>query len=276
MNRTLRLTGKYGALSLLAIPFLFPFWWMVMSSLKSPNNIFGGLSLLPTETRWENFPAVFAYQPFGAHYFNSVYIALLVCLGTLLVASLSGYAFARLRFRGRSVLFVVLLSSLMMPTEVTIIPNFIFMKWLNLTNTHVPLILIPIFGSQGVVATFLMRQFFVTLPGELEEAATLDGLGRLQTFFRIILPISVPALSAATILTFLYSWNSFLEPLVFINDLRLFTLPLSLANFRDAYGMPLWHLQLAATTLSVVPILLVYITAQRKITNSMAMSGLKG
>lgn len=276
MTKSAGLLGKYTALIILAVPFLFPFWWMIMSSLKSPNNIFGGLSLLPTETRWSNFSEVFSYQPFAAHYFNSVYIAILVCLGTLLVASLSGYAFARMRFFGRSALFVLLLSSLMMPTEVTIIPNFFLMKWLNLINTHFPLILIPVFGSQGVVATFLMRQFFVTLPGELEEAATLDGLGRFQTFFRIILPISVPALSAATILTFLYSWNSFLEPLVFINDLELFTLPLSLANFRDAYGLPLWHLQLAATTLSVLPILLVYVLAQQKITNSMAMSGLKG
>jgi multiple sugar transport system permease protein len=276
MKNKLRLIGKYAALTVLAVPFIFPFWWMITSSLKSPNDIFGGLSLLPGEARWENIPAVFDYQPFAAHYLNSVYIALVVCTGTLLVASLAGYAFARMRFRGRSFLFVLLLSSLMMPAEVTIIPNFFLMKWMNLINTHVPLVLIPIFGSQGVVATFLMRQYFVTLPGELEEAATLDGLGKLQTFFRIILPISMPAISAATILIFLYSWNSFLEPLVFINGLELFTLPLSLANFRDAYGMPLWHLQLSATTLSVIPILLVYIVAQKKITNSMAMSGLKG
>lgn len=276
ITRTVRHAIKVALLSVFAIPFLFPFWWMVMSSLKGPNTIFASLSLLPTESRWSNFSAVFDYQPFAAHYFNSVYIAVLVCIGTLLIASLSGYAFARFRFRGRSFLFMLLLSSLMMPMEVTIIPNFFLMKWMNLINTHVPLIIIPIFASQGVVATFLMRQFFITLPGELEEAATLDGLGKLQTFLRIIMPISTPALGAATILTFLYSWNSFLEPLVFINDLRLFTLPLSLANYRDAYGLPLWNLQLAATTLSVLPILLVYILAQKKITNSMAMSGLKG
>jgi multiple sugar transport system permease protein len=143
-------------------------------------------------------------------------------------------------------------------------------------NTHAPLILLPLFGSQGVMATFLMRQYFTALPRELEEAGRMDGLSRLGIFWKIALPMSKPALAAVAIITFLFSWNLFLEPLVFLSDIKLFTLPLALSNFTDAYGLPLWHLQLAATSLAVVPILVVYVAAQRQIVESFALSGVKG
>jgi len=158
----------------------------------------------------------------------------------------------------------------------TAILSFFFMRLLGLVNTHVPLIVLPVFGSSGVVATFLMRQYFLSLPTELEEAAMIDGMGRFGIFFKIALPLARPALGSVGILTFLYSWNSFLEPLVFVNDLNLFTLPLALNTFTDSYGLPLWHLQLAATTLSVIPILVVYVLAQRQVVESFAMSGMKG
>ncbi|MCP4396688.1 MAG: carbohydrate ABC transporter permease [bacterium] len=266
----------YGLLIILSVPFIFPFWWMITSAFKNSAEIFGTLRWLPETWRWQNFREIFTYQPYANHYFNSVYIALAVTGGTLFLGALSGYAFARIRFKGSSVLFLLLLSSLMMPIEVTIIPNFFLMKYLKLIDTHIPLILLPIFGAQGAFVAFMLRQFFLTIPRELEEAATIDGLSRFGTFLRIMLPMAAPALSAAAILTFLHSWNSFLEPLIFLMDLKLFTLPLSLKNFNDAYGMPLWHLQLAATTLSVIPILLLYIVAQKRIVNAMAFSGLKG
>jgi multiple sugar transport system permease protein len=164
----------------------------------------------------------------------------------------------------------------MMPIEVTLIPNFFFMKSLSLIDTHIPLILIPIFGAQGAFTTFMTRQFFITIPDELEEAANLDGLTPFNTFVKIIVPISTPVFSATAILSFLYSWNSFLEPLVFIDNISLFTIPLALANFNDSYGLPQWHLQLAAATASVLPILIVYVIFQKKIINAMAFSGLKG
>ena len=266
----------YTVLIALCIPFVFPLWWMITSSLKTVNEIFDYPSLIPTSWHWSNFKEIFSYQPYASHYFNSVYIAVVVTVGTLFIASLAGYSFARIKFVGRTVLFLLLLSSLMMPIEVTIVPNFFLMKALNLIDTHIPLIIIPLFGAQGAFATFLTRQYFITLPQELEDAARIDGLSHFGIFLRIALPISIPVLGAASILTFLYCWNSFLEPLVFIDDLKKFTLPLSLNNFKDAYGLPFWHLQLAATTLSVIPILLVYILAQKKITNAMAFSGLKG
>jgi multiple sugar transport system permease protein len=276
-RRSLHTALWYLSLLLLAVPFVFPFWWMATSSLKSASEVFAfPPTLLPTSWRWHNFVEVFTYQPFARHYLNSLYIATLVAAGTILVSSLAGYAFARIRFAGRALIFLILLSTLMMPSEVTIIPNFFLMTFLGWVDTHIPLIVLPIFGANGVVGTFLMRQFFLGLPSEIEDAAMIDGLGRFGIFWRIALPIARPALGALAILSFLFSWNLFLEPLVFVNDLNLFTLPLSLNNFTDAYGLPIWHLQLAATTLSVIPVLLVYVLAQRQVVESFTISGMKG
>jgi multiple sugar transport system permease protein len=180
------------------------------------------------------------------------------------------------KFRGSSILFLILLSSLLMPVEVTIIPNFYLMQRLGWTDSHLPLIIIPIFGAQSVTATFIVRQFFLSFPRELEEAAMLDGLGRFGIYWRIALPIAKPILGTVAILSFLYSWNAFLEPLIYIDSREKFTLPLSLQSFTDSYGLPLWHLQLAATTLSVIPILIVYVVAQKQIVDSFAQSGIKG
>lgn len=264
------------ALAFISIPFVFPFWWMFTSSLKSPSEVFGALTLWPATVHWENFVEIFRYQPFGRHYLNSVMITAVVTVVTVFLSSLSGYAFARVKFPGRSVLFLLLLSSMMMPAEVTIIPNFFIMKGFKLTNSTVPVMLLGIFGAQGAFCAFMMRQFFLSIPRELEEAACIDGLSRWASFRKIMLPLAGPAVSAASILTMLNAWNMFLEPLVLLDDLKKFTLSLSLNNFRDAYGAPVWQLQMAATTLSVLPILIYYIFAQKRITDAMAFSGVKG
>ena len=164
----------------------------------------------------------------------------------------------------------------MMPSEVTIVPLFHYLQKLGFTNSHVPLIILPMFGGAGVVGTFMMRQYFLGLPAELEEAAFLDGLTRWGIYWRIALPLARPALAAVAILTFLYSWNLFLEPLVLIEDQAKFTLPLALRGYTDPYGQPLWGEQLAATTMSVVPVLIVYIFAQRHVVESFAFSGTQG
>ena len=264
------------ALIIVAIPFVFPFLWMVSSGFKSANEIFGQPSLVPQTWRWQNFVDVFTYQPFARQYFNSLYIAILVTVLTLVVSSLAGYALARMRFAGAGLLMLFLLSALMVPEEVTIIPNFFLMRWLGLIDTHVPLIVLPVFGPHGIMATFLMRQYFLALPKEVEDAGKMDGLSRFGIWWRIAVPMSRPALAAVAIITFLFSWNLFLEPLIFISSLKLFTLPLALNNFNDPYGLPLWNLQLAATSLAVVPILGIYLIAQRQIIESFAMSGVKG
>ncbi|WP_183485708.1 carbohydrate ABC transporter permease [Martelella radicis] len=264
------------ALGVVSVPFIFPFLWMLSSAFKNANEIFGQPSLIPTVWRWTNFVEVFEYQPFARQYFNSIYIALAVTGLTLFISSLAGYALARMRFAGAGLLMLFLMSALMVPEEVTIVPNFFLMKWLNVMDTHIPLIVLPVFGPHGVMATFLMRQYFVSLPKELEEAGKMDGLSRFGIWWKIAIPMSKPALAAVAIITFLFSWNLFLEPLVFLSSLEKFTLPLALSNFTDPYGAPLWHLQLAATSLAVVPILIVYLIAQRQIIESFAMSGVKG
>ncbi len=267
----------YIALTIMAIPFVFPFWWMITSAFKPANEIFSQTpGLLPQELHWDNFSEVFSFQPFALQYWNSFYIAVLVTVGTVLSASLAGYAFARMKFFGSSFIFVVLLGALMMPAEVTIIPNFAFMQNIGWTDTHIPLVILPIVGAQGIVSTFIMRQYFLGIPKELEEAAMLDGLTRWGIYWRIAMPLARPALSAIAILAFLNSWNLFLEPLVFVNQPELFTLPLALRSFTDEYGQSLWNLQLAATTMSVVPVLIVYIFAQRHVVESFAFTGTKG
>ncbi|RWP79221.1 carbohydrate ABC transporter permease [Mesorhizobium sp.] len=264
------------ALLLLAVPFVFPFLWMISGGFKSTTEIFGAPTLIPRLWRIENFAEVFTYQPFARQYFNSLYIAVTVTVLTLFIASLTGYALARIRFAGAGLLMLFLVMALMVPEEVTIIPNFFLIRAMGLIDTHWPLILLPVFGPQGVMATFLMRQFFLALPRELEEAGKMDGLSRFGIWWAIALPMSRPALAAVAVITFLHSWNLFLEPLIFLSSIEKFTLPLALSNFNDSYGLPLWNLQLAATSLAVVPILIIYLIAQRQIVESFALSGVKG
>ncbi len=267
----------YGILLVLAIPFVFPTWWMVTSSLKPISQIFAfPPALFPAHPKLDAYRQVFELQPFARQYLNSMYIAAVVTAGTLAVSSLAGYAFARIRFRGQNALFVVVLLGLLIPSEVTIVPLFqIFLK-LDLIDTHWPLILVPIFGAPSVLATFIMRQFFLTLPGELEEAARMDGLGRFATYLRIALPLARPALGAVAIFTFLHSWNLYLEPIVFLSTPEKFTLPQALTQFVDAYGGPMWNVQLAAASITAIPVLIVFVLAQKQFVEGLARTGLKG
>lgn len=270
-------TALYGVLCVLCVPFVFPTWWMVTSSVKPVSEIFAfPPSLFPRSLDLGAYDTVFTFQPFATQYMNSLYIAVLVTAGTLLVASMAGYAFARIRFRGQNVLFLVVLLGLLVPSEVTIVPLFRLFRWLGLTDTHWPLILVPIFGAPSVLATFIMRQFFLALPAELEEAGRMDGLGRFGMFWRIGLPLARPALGAVAIFTFLHSWNLYLEPIVYLTTPQRFTLPQALTQYVDAYGGPMWNVQLAAASLTVVPVLLVFVIAQRQFIEGLARGGLKG
>ncbi|GHJ42991.1 sn-glycerol-3-phosphate transport system permease protein UgpE [Catellatospora sp. TT07R-123] len=270
-------TAIYGVLCLLALPFLFPTWWMITSSVKPVNEIFAfPPTLWPSEVRFDAYRRAFELQPFAQQYFNSMYIALLVTVGTLAVSAMAGYAFARIRFPGANVLFVVILTGLLIPSEVTIVPLFkMFDAW-GMVDTHWPLILVPILGAPGVLATFIMRQFFLALPGELEEAARVDGLGRFAIFRLIALPLARPALGAVAIFTFLHSWNLYLEPIVFLSSSEMFTLPQALTQFTDAYGGPMWDIQLSAATMTALPVLAVFVIAQRQFIEGLAHTGLKG
>jgi len=199
-----------------------------------------------------------------------------VTVGTIWVSSMAGYAFARIRFRGQNVLFLLVLCGLLVPSEATIIPLFRMVQQVGLMNTQWPLIVIPILGAGSVLGTFVMRQFFLGIPAELEEAGRVDGLGQFGLFTRVALPLARPAVAAVAIFTFLNSWNSFLEPLVYLSSKNLFTLPLALTQYTDAYGGHLWNVQLAATTLTALPLLLVFVLAQRQFVEGLAQTGLKG
>jgi multiple sugar transport system permease protein len=267
----------YGLMSVLLIPFVFPTWWMVTSSVKPISDIFAfPPDIIPRRFDVTTYSRVFELQPFSRQYWNSAYIAAIVTAGTMLFSSMAGYAFARIRFPFSNVLFMVVLLGLLIPSEVTIVPLFqMFLAW-DMINTHWPLILVPIFGAPSVFATFVMRQFFISLPVELEEAARVDGLGRFRIFWTIALPLARPALGAVAIFTFLYSWNLYLEPIVFISSPEMFTLPQALTQFTDAYGGAMWNIQLAAATMTAIPVLIVFIIAQKQFVEGLAHTGLKG
>lgn len=266
-----------GALIVLVIPFAVPTIWMITSSFKPLNEIFASPpTLFAANPTVDAYAEAFTFQPFAQQYVNSLYIAIAVTVVTMLVSSLAGYAFARIPFPFKNTLFLIVLLGLLVPSEVTIIPLFQIFKTLGLINTHLPLLLVPAFGAPAVLGTFIMRQFFISLPVELEEAARLDGLGRVAIWWRICLPLAKPALSAVAILTFLGSWNMYLEPTVYLTSPELFTLPQALTRFTDAYGGEMWDTQLAAATMTVVPVLIVFLIAQRQFVEGLAHSGLKG
>jgi ABC-type glycerol-3-phosphate transport system permease component len=272
-----RRIALYAALVVMALPFAVPTIWMIASSFKPLSEIFASPPTIFTDSpTLDGYREAFDFQPFARQYVNSVYIAVLVTAITMLVSSLAGYAFARIKFPGQNLLFLVVLIGLLVPSEVTIVPLFQMFKDLGMINTHWPLILVTSLAAPCVLATFIMRQFFIALPGELEEAARLDGLGQLGIWWRIFLPLAKPALSAVAILTFLASWNLYLEPTVYITSPDLFTLPQALTRYTDAYGGEMWNTQLAAATMTVAPVLAVFLIAQKQFVEGLAHSGLKG
>lgn len=261
----------YGVLTLVSFIMIVPFLWMINTSFKESTKIFT-FQWLPDPFRWQNYLDVLEKTPFHLFYFNSIYIAVLVTIGTIFFGSLAGYAFAKLSFRGSSFLFLCLLSTMMIPVEVITIPLFLLMRDLGLINTHIPLIAIPILGPAGVFGVFVMRQFFLLVPKELEEAAKLDGCSYFRIYWNIMLPLAKPAIATLTIFTFLTSWNEFYEPLIYINSKELMTLPLALALFTDEVGTK-WELLMSASVMATLPLLVVFFFAQKQFIEGVTMTG---
>lgn len=251
---------------------IMPLMWMMATSLKEPARVF--TQFLPWPIRLENYSEVLTQTYFARQFFNSFYIGVVVTVGTLLFTSMAGYAFAKIKFAGRNIIFILLLSMMMIPPEVTIIPLFLFMRDLGWVDSHWPLIVLPIFGAPGAFGVFLMRQFFITIPDELIEAATIDGCSRWRIYYNIMLPLALPALATLTIFTFITNWDEFLTPLVFINSRELMTLPIGLSLFTDESGTA-WHHLMTATTLATIPLLIVFFFAQKKFIEGMTMGGVK-
>jgi len=266
-----------AVLALGVLPLLMPLVWMVSTSAKPEFDVFlNPPQLIPVRLRWQNYVDIFVQTAYARQYLNSIYIAALTVAGTVCVSAPAGYALARLRFPGQAFVLPVLLSALLLPNEILIVPQYAFMSQLGLIGTQVPVVLEGVFGAPAVIATFLMRQFFLSLPKDLEDAGRVDGLSHFGVFFRIGLPLAGSALATMALLTFLASWNAYLEPLVFTSGIRdLITLPVALNSFTNIDGTPQYTLQMAATTLSILPIAIVFLLAQRHIVEGIARSGLK-
>jgi len=260
-------------LSLVALLFLVPIIWMLLSALKPSAEVFTTPpTLFGSEVKFSNFIEAWNYLPFGRFILNTVFVAGIGTLITLVASAMSGYAFARLNFRFRGGLFVLYLSTLIVPQEVIVIPMFLVMQRLGWVNSYQALILPWAFTAFG---TFLLRQFFLTIPRELEEAAKIDGCGHIRILRSIIIPISAPALAVLAVFTFISYWNSFLWPLIIINDTAKMTVPLGLDLFLGQQGQR-WELLMAAATISMVPTVILVLALQKYLVRGIALSGLGG
>lgn len=268
----------WALLALVAVVMIFPLVWMVSTALKTTGEVFANPpSLLPDDPQFQNFIEAFRYNPFAAQYGNSLYISAINVTSTVIISSFAGYAFARIKFFGRNLVFIGLLAALFMPSEALLIPLYLLFRDFGWLGTHLPLIFEPIFGVPGVLGTFLMRQAFLSMPPELEDASRLDGLGRFGFLWRVGLPVVRPAIASVVILTFIHSWNAYLEPLVFVGGPReALTIPVGLTQYVDDFNFPIFPLQMAAAAMSVLPLLIVFIIAQRQFVQGFARSGIHG
>ena len=264
----------YALISATAVSMIFPFYWMVSSSLKTEMDIFlVPPKWLPIPPQWDNYAYVFEQVNFGRYTYNSLKIGILWTVGVVLSSSWAAYGFARVRFWGRETLFVMTLAAMMIPGQVTMIPTFILMNWIGWVNTHYPLWVPAFFG--GAFGIFLMRQYFLTIPQELLDSAKIDGCSHFGIFWRIMMPLSRPALASLALLSFMGSWNSLLGPVIYLYDEELFTLPIGLTRFQGMY-VTFWAYTMAGATITVIPILLVFLFTQQYFVRGVVLSGLKG
>lgn len=267
--------GKYALCIVIALIMLFPMYWMFTTSFKTPMNVAKfPPQWWPDPWTLDNYKELFIKRPFMTYLWNSVYTAALATTGVVLFSTLAGYAFAKINFKGANLLFMVILCGMMMPIEVTIIPIYTALSGLNLADSHLGLIICPMFGYCGAFGTFLMRQYFLTVPGELIQAAKLDGASQPRIFAELMVPMAISSISTLVIFTFLQSWNDYLLPLVLLSTSEKFTLPLGLTLLSNEDGMK-WELVMAAATFSTMPILVVFYMCQEKFMASLSMSGIK-
>ncbi len=259
---------------------IFPFYWLLVTSVETPSEALRFPPILvPHKLRFANYPDALNSAPFGHFFINSAVVAVLTVLCNLVLCSMAGYAFARFRFLGRGALFVVIMATLMVPFQVTMIPQFIIVKWLGVHVlagvgiNHIGALILP--NAATAFGIFFLRQFFRTLPLEYEESARVDGASRLTVLIRIVLPLATPALATLAALTFLDSWNNFLWPLIAVTSTNQMTLPLGLATFQGAHQTE-WTLLMAANVMSLAPMLAIFFLAQRYFIRSVAATGLAG
>jgi len=264
----------YSALLLTAITMIFPFYWMVATSLKSEARVFAfPPDWIPNPAILSNYTYILTELPFGRYTFNSVKVSSLATLGIILSSSLAAYAFARVRFWGREILFVITLGALMIPGQITMIPLYVVMTRIGWVDTHLPLIAPAYLGS--AFGIFLMRQYFMTIPQELNDAAKIDGCSHFGIYWRIMMPLAKAVIATLALLSFMGSWNDLLGPVIYLFDEQLFTLPLALTRFRGMYYTA-WANMMAGATITLLPILIVFLFTQQYFVQGVVLSGLKG
>jgi multiple sugar transport system permease protein len=263
------------ALCLLAALFVMPFLWMLGTSLTPAAEVIRiDRPILPRHPAWGNYYEALTVMPFALFLKNTLIVALLCVIGQTMSAALVAFAFARLRFPGREPLFLVVLATMMLPPQVTMIPQFILFTIPGWIDSLKPLI-VPSFFAEGAFYIFILRQFFLTIPRDLEEAARLDGCNTFQVFWHVALPASRPALATVALFSFIYNWNDFLRPLIYTQSLETKTLAVGLNSFKDMHGTE-YHLMMAASVAVLLPVIVIFFFTQRYFTEGVVMSGVKG
>lgn len=266
----------FVTLCLFAIMMGSPLVWMVSSSLKTEIGVLSlPPSLLPDPIRWSNYPEALGQMRFVHFFWNTVLLTVGGVTGVLFSSALVGYGFARLTFPGRTPLFMLLISTMLLPPQVTMIPQFILFKYLGWLDTYLPMI-VPAFFGTSAFSIFLMRQFFLTLPREYEDAGRIDGANTLQIFWYIMLPIARPGLITVGILSFMFYWNDFLQPLIYLSSVENWPLSLGLSLFQDRFASPQWNLVMAASLATIAPCILLFFFAQKYIMTGLDLGGSKG
>jgi ABC-type glycerol-3-phosphate transport system permease component len=272
-------TLLYAVAVVTSILFLLPFYWTVASSLKHVTEIFlFPPTWVPAVPQWDNYAEVWRRVPFGRFMINSLEITILSVLGTVLTSSLVAYSFARFRYPGRDVFFMLTLSTMMLPYEVTLIPQYLMFNRLGWLDTFLPLI-VPFWFGGNAFSIFLMRQFFMTIPRDLDDAARIDGANFLRIFWNVLLPLSGPVLATLAVIGFINHWNDFLGPLIYLDSRTNFTIALGLRYFQSVSGLggePMHHLLMAASVTFTLPCIVIFFLSQRYFVRGIVLSGVKG
>jgi len=273
---TLSRATIYGVLIAGAVVVMLPFAWTLSTSLKAPSDIFVfPPRWIPDPIMWSNYPEALTSYPFGRWLQNTLFVVLFSTIATLISCSMVAYSFARLRWPGRDILFVVLLSTMMLPEQVSLIPTFIGFRYLGWVNTFLPLIIPPLF-ARNAFYVFLLRQFFMTIPLDLDDAARIDGAGYFAIYSRILLPMSKPALAIAGIMFFQFKWKEFFAPLIYLHDSEKYTIALGLRAFQSPTWGTDWHLMMAANIVFMLPLITIFYFAQRYFIQGVVFTGVKG
>lgn len=263
----------YALMFLLSLFMIFPFLWMISTSLKFDSQVFTvPIQWIPNPVNWSNYSKVWTEEPFFTFYKNTAFVAVCATAGQVFISALAAYAFAKLRFAGKNFIFGLYIATMMVPWHTIMIPQYQIISALHLTDTHLALIMGQLASAFGI---FLLRQFFLTVPDELIEAARIDGAGELLTFGRIMLPQAKPALATLIIFTFIQVWNDYMAPLIYLNTKEKYTIQLGLKFFQSEHTAQ-YTIIMAGTVCSLIPILIVFLIFEKQITNGMVHSGLKG